>query len=92
MLTKTIWFWKRGYFKVYIDNLKIRQKVDRWKEAKLHCTYSFPNGQMGWDFIITTKLYNRIAELLNLPSRTKNVNRVEAGKRLQKFKNVHKFT
>lgn len=75
-----IWFYYRGFYKAYIQDYKIKQKLDDWKDCKIQCSYFMPGGKNGWDYVFPAKKYSRIAKLLNLPLKKKNQNRVFAGK------------
>ena len=79
-MLQEIWPYGRGFYKVYVEDYAIKQKLDDWKDCKLSCRYFHVNGKNGWDFIFPSKLYNRIAGLLHLPLKEKNKNRVLAGR------------
>ncbi len=86
-MSELIWFWSRGFYKVYIDKYELKEKISKWKEAKLHCHYYYPKGKKGWDFIIPSKYYNRVAKELGLPLKSKNGNRVKSGQKAHKVQN-----
>ena len=86
------WRWKRGYWKFFILDGKIKEKVARWKKAKLHCRYFLPNGKRAWDFIVPSELYNRLAQLLDIPLRKKSPKRIIAGEKVGRFFSTRRFT
>lgn len=77
-----IWNFERGFIKVFTSSYEIKTQIARWARAKVSCYYISRDGKKAWDFILPSKLYNRAAELLGLPMKQKNRNRVEAGKRV----------
>jgi len=78
-----IWAYYRGYFKVYTEDYETKQKIASWNGCKHSNTYYNRYGQLiGWDLIFPSKLYNKVAQLLGLPMRAKNHNRVNQGKKL----------
>lgn len=84
-----VWSYGRGYYKVFVNDCSLKNKIDRWKDFKLSCRYCLADGTKGWDYIFPSKRYNRIAKLLNLPPKQKNINRVLSGK-LSKVANAEK--
>ncbi len=88
---ETIWFWCRGFYKVYVDDYKLKIKIERWKEARLHCHYFYADGRRAYDFIIPSKLHSRARRLLGLNPEPKSINRVQAGKKAQERNLPYRF-
>lgn len=74
-----IWPYGRGFYKVYVEDYATKEKLDKWKDFKLSCRYFHKNGKNGWDYIFPSNRHNRVAELLHLPLKEKNKNRILAG-------------
>ena len=74
--------WRYGqFFKGYSENFKELAKIESWKEVE-HCGYYYENGRLiGRDFIFPSKLFNRVADVLDLQKRMKYPNRVKTGHR-----------
>ena len=87
-----IWPWSRGFYKVYVEDYRSKAKIDRWKEAKLHCHYFYRDGRRAYDFIIPSKLYDRVSRILGLKLKAKNLNRVKSGKKAQEHVLAYRFT
>jgi len=77
-----IWEWYRGYYKVYLEDSVIKRQITGWGECKEHCYYFHLDGKRGWDVIFPSKLYNRVAKLVSLPLKQKNLKRVQLGRML----------
>ena len=75
-----IWLYYRGFYKAFTQEYEIKRKLDSWKDCKVQCSYIMPDGKNGWDYVFPAKIYNRVAKLLNLPSKKKNKNKILAGK------------
>jgi len=78
----SIWQYGRGLFKVYLDDIKLRDRIAGWEECVLHCRYMYPGGDNAWDIIFPARLYDRVADLVGLPRKKKNPKRVALGKEL----------
>lgn len=87
-----IWPYGRGYYKAFFKEYKIKKQIDRWKNVKLGCRYYLVDGQNAWDYIFPAKLYNKFADLLSLPRKTKLPNRVKAGIKVQRLGKRYNFT
>jgi len=74
-----IWEWFRGYYKVYLEDSKVKRQIASWDECKEHCKYFHSDGRLGWDIIFPSRLFNRIAKLVSLPLKRKNMKRVLHG-------------
>ena len=82
----------RGYCKVYTEDYEVKQKIASWKGCKHSNTYYNRYGQLiGWDLIFPSKLYNRAAELIGLPLRGKNHNRIKQGRDMADRNRQHQF-
>lgn len=92
-MEQQIWAYGRGFYKAYVEDYKIKEKLDGYRDCKLSNRYYLPDGKLGRDYIFPAKLYNRIAGLLQLPPKEKNKNRVLAGKnsKIVKVKNGGDF-
>ena len=88
--------WQCSYypseFKIWISpkHQDIRRKIEGWKKSVRCATYYYPNGAVTWDFIIPTKLYDRVAKLMGVPKRRKNPGRVAGGKKTNNLKPLEK--
>ena len=80
-----IWDYGRGLFKVFLDDREIKNKIVGWEGCIVHGYYSYPSGERAWDMICPTKLFNRVAALVGLPKKKKNMNRVAHGKKIGKM-------
>jgi len=80
-----IWEYGKGIYKVYLEDRVIRDKIKKFEGCCVHGRYYHPNGTLGWDLIFPGKYYDRIADLVGLPMRKKNINRVRHGKKLGKL-------
>ena len=80
-----IWPYEPGrhprVYKVYTDDLNIAAKIAGWKGCRYHATYYHPDGRVVRDVLVPAALYKRACELLGVPARAKNPNRVRAGKK-----------
>jgi len=68
-------------YKVYSDDLEIAAKIAAWKGCRYHATYYYPDKRVIRDVLIPAALYKRACEVLGVPARPKNQNRVRAGKK-----------
>ena len=90
-MNNEIWFYEQGYYKAYFENRKIKNKLDFWKDCRVGCQYYYPQGKRGWDYILDSRLYNKVAKLLGLPLKLKNKNRVLAGKQSKVARNMERY-
>lgn len=82
----------KGYCKVYTKDYEAKQKIASWQSCKQSNTYYNRYGQlMGWDLIFFSKLYNRVAKLVNLPQKGKNSNRLRHGQTMANKNRQHQF-
>ena len=79
-MNQEIWFFQKGFYAVHINDSKLKQKLDVLKNFKRINTYYDSSGVRGWDYVIPADMYNKVARLLKIPLKTKNANRVRAGK------------
>ena len=78
-MKQEIWPYGKGLYKVLVEDKKVKVRIERWKDLKLSCRYSHPDGWCGWDYIFPARLYNKVAKLLGLPLQNKNPHRVLVG-------------
>ena len=77
-----IWRYSRGWYKGYSENFKELVKIKSWKEVTLCGFYYDKSGRLiGRDFSFPSKLFNRVANILNLQKKMKSHNRIKAGHR-----------
>jgi len=81
-----IWSFGRGWYQLFTDDVKILERVIRWNKVKKFGKYLYPDGSIGISILFPASIYNRIAEELGLPKKTKSLGRIKQGQRLH---NVH---
>lgn len=79
-----MWDYERGYFKVFLSDIGIRNRIVKWEGCFINGHYRFPGGTRAWDIVCPSKLFNKIAEITGLPKKEKKIKRVEHGKNLGK--------
>ena len=57
-----------------LDDREIKNRIVGWEGCIVHGHYSYPSGERAWDMICPTKLFNRVAALVGLPKKKKNMN------------------
>jgi len=78
-----LWPYYRGWYKVYVEDAALRDRIAGWKDCRLSNTYYNRRFRViAWDLIVPAKLHDRVAELCGLPLRKKAPRRVAHGKRL----------
>ena len=81
--TVEIWPFLRGQYKVYLEDVALKDRIAGWQECRVHCIYHNRRLQVvAWDIIFPSRLYDRVAQLCGLPPRKKSPGRVAHGKRL----------
>ena len=83
-----IWSFDRGRFQLFTKDIKKLSKIRRWKKVERFGFYVYPNGSVGISILFPTSIYNRVAEELGLPKKTKSPGRVKQGQRLQKVNSI----
>ena len=83
-----IWSFGRGWYQLFTDDVKILERVTRWNKVKKFGIYYYPDGSIGISILFPSSIYNRIAEELGLPKKTKSLGRVKQGHILQKSYNI----
>ena len=83
-----IWSFGRGWHQLFTDDVKILERVIRWKKVKKFGIYHYPDGSIGISILFPSSIYDRIAEELGLPKKTKSLGRVKQGHILQKSYNI----
>ena len=87
-----IWWYGRGFYKCYFENLDIAKRIMRWKSVE-HCSFYYTRSMQifAYDFVFPTPTYNRVARALGLPERKKSSARIKQGQRLQKVDRIAQF-
>ena len=87
-----IWWYGRGFYKCYFENLDIAKGIMRWKSVEL-CSIYYTHSMriFAYDFVFASRTYNRIAEALELPMKSKSTKRIKQGQRLQKVDRIAQF-
>ena len=84
-----IWWYGRGFYKCYIENLDVVKRIMRWRSVE-HCSFYYTRSMQifAYDFVFPTPTYNRVARALGLPERMKSSARIKQGQRLQKVDRI----
>ena len=62
--------WPYGQdFKVYVEDWRMKQKLEIRKGCKLSCRYFHKDGKQGWDFIFPVRLYYKVSRIAKLPGK-----------------------
>ena len=83
-----IWSFDRGRYLLFTKEINKIAKIRRWKKVERFGFYVYPNGSVGISILFPTSIYNRVAEELGLPKKTKSPGRVKQGQRLQKVNSI----
>jgi hypothetical protein len=86
-----IWKYQGSAFKAHCTNMSLAKRITNWEECEKSGTYYYPDGHREMDVIFPGKLYNRVAELLNMPLREKNPKRVAQGQKMSVVNEKHRF-
>jgi len=78
----SIWKYFDNY-KVHCDNMKLANKIAGWKDCIWDGIYFYSNHKEA-DVVFPGKLYNRVAELLNLPLKGKSMGRIDSGHKMSR--------
>ena len=88
-MNSEIWQYVRGFYKGYTENLEAAKRIMRRTSVDRCCIYYFPDGRLkAFDFIFPTDTYNRVAEALGLPMKTKSAGRIKQGQRLHEVDRI----
>ena len=84
-----IWWYGRGFYKCYIENLDVVKRIMRWRSVE-HCSFYYTRSMQifAYDFVFPTPTYNRVARALGLPERKKSSVRIKQGQRLHKVHSI----
>jgi len=87
-----IWSYSKGLCKGYVEDKTLARQIAGWKNCQLCGSYFDKAGRLfGCDIIFPSRLYNRVAELLELPKKLKNLNRVHQGQRISETLRNYRF-
>ncbi len=89
-MKQEIWWFQTGEYKACITDSKLKRRLDFLKDVVLRDHYLY-QGRKAWGYTFPAKLYNKIANLLKLPLKTKNLNRVQAGKQSKVADGVERY-
>ena len=87
-----IWWYGRGFYKCYFENLDIAKRIKRWKSVE-RCSIYYTHSMriFAYDFILPTLTYDRVAKALGLPPRKKSPARIKQGLKLQRLQKVDRI-
>ncbi len=91
-MENVIWKYFGNTCKVHCSELEFARKIGSWTDCELSSVYFFPDGHTERDIIIPCKLYNQAANLLGLPAKAKNSNRVVQGENMAKTNKKYRFS
>lgn len=78
-----IWLFDRGRYKVYVEDRALKDQIAGWRGCTVHGVYFNQRFQVvGWDLLMSSRLYDRVAKLCGLPPRAKSPRRVAQGQRV----------
>ena len=83
-----IWSFDRGRFQLFTKDINKLAKIRRWKKVEQFGFYVYPNGSVGISLLFPSTIYNRIAQELGLPQKTKSLGRIKQGQRLHKVHSI----
>lgn len=86
-----IWRFDGNIYKAHCKDPAVAKKIAGWEGCELSSVYSYPDGHREADVTFPSRLYNRVAQLLKLPLREKNPNRVAQGQRISVINKKHRF-
>lgn len=52
-------------FKAYTEDLELSKVLRKIDGCKYSNKYVHPDGEIGWDFLVDKRAYNRVAKVLN---------------------------
>ena len=84
-----IWSYGRGFYKSYTEDIDVAKRLIRWSSVECCSIYYTRSMRIfAYDFVFASRTYNRIAEALGLPMKSKSTKRVIGGQRLQKVDRI----
>lgn len=86
-----IWKWFRREYKVHCEKRFDYERIVSWNRCRPGGWYLIPDERKEYDAIIPAELYNRVAELLALPTRAVSCNRSVHGHKMAETNKVHRF-
>lgn len=86
-----IWKWFERKYKVHCEKREGYIKIVSWTKCRPGGLYMFPDGHIEYDALIPAEYYNRVTELLNLPSRPVCEKRRNHGQRMAETNKKHRF-
>lgn len=87
-----LWSYSKGYYKVYLEDRSFANKIASRKDCQQVGRYYNKRGRLiGWDLIFPSRLYNRVARIVGLPTKQKNPNRIRQGKKIAEAHQKHRF-
>lgn len=78
-------------YKAHCKDSTLAKKIASWEGCEPGSVYHYPDGHNEMDVIFPVRLYNRVAEMLNLPLREKNPKRVAHGRKMSVINKKHRF-
>ena len=84
-----IWWYGRGFYKCYIENLDVVKRIMRWSSVE-RCSIYYTHSMriFAYDFVFASRTHNRIARVLGLPERRKSAGRIKQGEKLQEVDSI----
>ena len=86
-----IWKWFGRECKVHCREREDHVKIVCWKKCRPGGWYLFPDGHIEYDALIPAVYYNRVAELLDLPTRPVCEKRRNHGQKMAETNKKHRF-
>jgi hypothetical protein len=68
-MSMAIWPYGKDFYKVYVEDYRIKQKLEIKRNCKLSCRYFHKDGKQAWDFIFPAQLYYKVVKILKLPDK-----------------------
>jgi hypothetical protein len=90
-LKNEIWKWFGREYKVHCEKREDYVKITSWTGCRPGGLYLFPDRHVEYDVIISPALYNRVAELLALPTRPVCEKRRIHGQIMAETNKEHRF-
>ena len=90
-LSNDIWKYQGNTFKAHCMEVFLAKRIATWDGCEKSATYYYPDGHNEMDVLFPVRLYNRVAELLKLPLREKNLKRVVHGRKMSVINKKHRF-
>lgn len=90
-LSNDIWKYQGNSFRAHCKDSALAKKIAGWEDCERSSVYHYPDGHREMDVVFPGRLYNRVAELLKLPLKEKNPNRVAQGRKMSVINKKHRF-